>query len=165
MTYYGSIALLVAYALYLCFVPPLLRGKRDLNQFTTDLIAAQGVPAPVMICNAIADYLEPLGTIQLTSATEIGRLNIVQATPLLNTLLVNVRGSAVRQANSGELGAPTGLGSLAIRFYFNWKNDARPLARYIVFGLASIGFLLLFIPAVDLFLRVVDSTFRQLVGA
>jgi hypothetical protein len=39
--YYGSLVLLVAYGLWWLFSPPLLRGKRDLQHFVSDIVVAR----------------------------------------------------------------------------------------------------------------------------
>jgi hypothetical protein len=50
--YYGALVLLVAYGLWWRFSPPLLRGKRDLQHFVSDIVVARDRSTVVVIARS-----------------------------------------------------------------------------------------------------------------
>ena len=148
MIYYGSVLLLIAFGLY-HFSPRLLRGKRDLQHFVSDIVVARD-RSNVRLANAEArEYLQK---------------NLHVRNPKEGTLQ-----ALLHHMNRDNLGDNAGeyesLVPQILIFYFNWQNFRFPVFRTIVFGLTMSGYLLLVLPALDLFSRVSCTTACHLSSA
>jgi len=150
MIYYGSLILLAAYVLFLWYSPRLLRNKRDRQHFISDMIVSRDRSTIAQIVSSVTKYLKQYLALRPASPEPLREL--------LNLLT----------SRSTKIG--TGAGEYeddiprVLAFYFNWQNFTRPKIRALIFGLTVIGYCMLILPAIDLFLRVIGTDLHNLVG-
>jgi len=150
MIYYGSIILVIAFLLY-GLSPRLLRSKRDRQHFVADLITARD-KSTVRLANRDArQYLQQYLEKHETDLSESDR-GILQG--LLHSMNRENLGD-----NAGEYES---LIPQILIFYFNWQNFRCPVFRTLVLCFTLIGYVLLGLPALDLFLRVLHTSVSQL---
>ena len=154
LLYYGSVILLVAYAFYFLFAPPLLRNKKSLVHFVSDIITSRDSPVVARVMNAVAAYiirLRPFEGLEHDLAKEI----------LEQLALRSVPDAEVTQFSSFQF--ETDIPEI-LRFYYNWKNLSQPAIRAFIFVVAILGWALLLIPAFELFVRVFGTTIHHLIS-
>ena len=151
MIYYGSVLLLIAFGLY-HFSPRLLRGKKDLQHFVSDIAVARD-QSSVRLANAEAqEYLDKYLQLKGQSKDDIPQLEGLR--------------HHMNRDNLGEnAGEYESLIPQILIFYFNWQNFRFPGFRTCVFCLTILGYLFLGLPALDLFFRVSCATANHLIGA
>lgn len=145
MAYYGSLLLLAAYVIYYVAVPRLLRFKTSLYQFVSE-IPDDDTPTWREATAACLVFLKQAGVAGLTDPEGIKLRRLTD-----NMKAVDDRIDVVKDPNV----------AFVLRFYFNWQNEERPDFRYGLFILSVAGYLLLLLPALDLFIRVLTSTFTR----
>src|SRR5262249_25440314 len=142
MIYYGSVILLIAFLLY-CLSPRLLRGKTDRHYFVSELITARD-RSTVRLANRDArQYLQQYLEKHESDLSE-GDRGTLQG--LLHSMNRENLGD-----NAGEYES---LIPQILIFYFNWQNFRCPVFRTLVLCFTLTGYVLLGLPALDLFLRV-----------
>jgi hypothetical protein len=148
--YYGALVLLVAYGLWWRFSPPLLRGKRDLQHFVSDIVVARDRSTVVVIARSPPFTRETRDIFGKTlDPSDLGVFeNIVHS--------ITSRGHALGDgAGEYEHTIPTALG-----FYFTWQNATRPVARMVIGVIALLGFFLVLLPSLDLLIRVLSTHYH-----
>lgn len=153
LIYYGSLTLLVAFGLFWIFSPPLLRKRRDRTQFVADLTLSRDSGTVYRASSATYEYLR----------------EYLEGRPSLPEEDQSTLAALHKSAERGH-----GLGRNAgeyedtipriLTFYFNWQNYRRPVVRTLIFCLTFIGYFMLLLPSVDLFLRVFGTTIGHLTG-
>jgi hypothetical protein len=147
LIYYGSLVLLVAFAFFWFFAPPLLRGRQDRTQFVSDHTLARDAGTVAKAAREAFSYLGPYLDAQ-TSLNEEDRSTLAALRMTMS------RGHRLgRSAGEYEDLIPRML-----IFYFNWQNYGRPWIRALVFCLTIVGYSMLLLPSIDLFLRVTGTT-------
>ena len=151
MLYWGSLLILLAYLTYHLFVPPLLRGKNNLHEFVSSITAAHDSTVVMVTLLMIRKYLR-----------RIPIDNIVQGYPRqrgeqLLEFTKRTRLSSELSDSDYTHGVPR-----ALAFYYNWQNFERPIPRYLIFAVGFIGSVLVLLPAVDLFCRIVGSAIERI---
>ncbi len=152
--YYGSWLLLVAFGLWWFFCPPLLRGKRDLQHFVSDVVVARDRSTVLTVAKSAPFTLDQqiIGTV-LNEVDLIGFRNLVDD--------LKARGPALGDgAGEFEYRIPT-----ALALYFKWHNARRPALRAVITAFAGAGYILvLVLPSLDLFLRVLGTHYHRLLS-
>jgi hypothetical protein len=150
LIYYGSLLLLCAFIIWWRMSPPLLKGKRDLQHFVSDIVVARDRSTVLAIAESqpfIADETEVEKNLNRTDAYLFkGALSIIKS-----------RGLPLG-AGAGEYeeSIPTVLGA-----YFKWHNSRRPMLRAFIAALAFAGYTLVLLPSLDLFLRVLGTHYHH----
>jgi hypothetical protein len=152
MIYYGSVILLVAFGLYRFFSPPLLRGKRDLQHFVSDIVVARDRSTVRLANHEAREFLQAYLDKEPTDLSKDDKGN-------LEGLLTNCMKRDKLGDNAGEYES---LIPQILIFYFNWQNFRFPAFRTFVFCCTLIGYVLLGLPALDLFIRVSHTTICHL---
>jgi hypothetical protein len=149
--YYGSLILLFAYGLWWVSSPRLLRGKRDLQHFVSDIVVARDRSTVIQIARS-APYTPN------ESAIFAKTLTVEDQTAFEHVASeVKSRGVGLGDgAGEYEHRIPTALG-----FYFKWQNATRPILRAFIGGLALLGFFLVLLPSLDLLVRVLDTHYHR----
>jgi hypothetical protein len=147
MIYHGSLILLLAYGLFWWYSPPLLQNKRDRQHFVTDIVVSRDRSTVLHIVRSSTQYLEPL---------PFPRGEALEA-----LLDIMKRRTTQIGSNAGEY---EDIIPSILTFYYNWQNFTRPKLRTLIFCLTGIGYILLILPAFDLFLRVLSTDVRTLFG-
>jgi hypothetical protein len=151
LIYYGSLFLLFAYGLWWLSSPRLLRGKRDLQQFVSDIVIARDRSTAIQIARS-APFTPRESAIFAKTLTPEER----EAFEIIASG-VKARGAALGDgAGEYEHRIPTALG-----FYFKWQNATRPILRTFIGGLALLGFLLVLLPSLDLLVRVLGTHYHR----
>ena len=152
MIYYGSLLLLIAFGLWWGCSPRLLRGKRDLQHFVSDIVVARDRSTASKAFKSVpftpkesAIFAQRLSAEEVTIFKDISKE-------------VTDRGAQVGyNAGEYEYRVPTALG-----FYFVWQNVTRPFLRTFISCLALIGFFLVVVlPSLDLLIRVLVSHYHR----
>lgn len=152
--YYGSLLLLVAFVIWWLSAPRLLKGKRDLQHFVSDIVVARDRSTVIEIANS-PPFTAPDHQAFVGSLTAGDKKIFEQVARELKS-----RGADIGDgAGEYEHRIPTALG-----FYFRWQNQTRWFLRWSVGLVALAGFLLLVLPAIDLLLRVLSTHYRSLFG-
>jgi hypothetical protein len=151
LIYYGSLSLLVAFGLWWVAAPPLLRGKRDLQHFVSDIVVARDRPTVISVAASppfTIDEAEVLKTLSKADAAQYKQ--VAEA--------LKSRGAGIGDA-AGEYEdrIPTALG-----FYFKWQNFTKPDLRCAVACFAFLGYGLVLLPSLDLFCRVLGTHYHRL---
>jgi hypothetical protein len=150
--YYGSLVLLLAYGLWRVSSPPLLRWKRDLQHFVSDIVVARDRSTVVVIARSPPFTPEARAIFAKTLSADDQKVfeGIAQS--------MNSRGPQLG-GNAGEYEhfIPTALG-----FYFTWQNATRPIARAFIGVVALLGFSLVLLPSIDLLYRVLSTHYHLL---
>ncbi len=84
MYYFGGLFLLAGYGLYWLFSPPLLRNKRDRQQFITDILVARDATIVKQIQDEAKQYIVPPLTTDDASLQSLAGI-LVRETPLGRT--------------------------------------------------------------------------------
>lgn len=147
MTYFGSLILLLTYGLYWWRSPRLLRGKRNVHQFITDIVVARDIWTIIYIFRMNKAFLSLLP--EHKQEQSLSGMSGLMDERIESTLLTQTDYD--------------GLVPRALTFFFNWRDFSWPKTRVLVFVLTVIGYSLLLIPASDLFLRVMYATFKRLI--
>jgi hypothetical protein len=148
LLYHGSLVLLLAYVLFWYFCPILLRNTGDRYKFVTDIVTARERSTVLHISRQLRCYL--------SSAPESG--DGTRAKAIFE--YIKQRGEQLADgAGEYEDRIPAILSC-----YYNWQNFTRPYLRTVIFVLTGIGYTLVALPAVDLFLRVLQTDARKLFG-
>lgn len=150
--YYGSLVLLLAYGLWWGLSPRLLRRKRDLQHFVSDIVVARARSTVVEIARSPPFTPEARAIFAKTLNAEDQKVfdGIAQSMYLNWHRLGDGAGEY-------EHHIPTALG-----FYFTWQNATRPIARAIVGVVAFFGFSLVLLPSIDLLYRVLSTHYHLL---
>lgn len=147
--YYGSIMLLVAFVFYRIFAPRLLRNRRDIQHFVSDIINAQDSATLHYILGMIDSYLKPY-------EQELGMKQPDHLADIQTRRLRDLLGQALSRGHHPD---PTLHNAASIlHFYYNWQNKTHETWRIAIFSLAIAGYGLLALPALDLFWRVIITT-------
>jgi hypothetical protein len=151
LTYYGSVVLLIAFILYWFYSPPLLRNKRDLQHFSSDIIVSRDSSTVHRIIPPTIKYIEGL----LSTATK-DEPNRVRWERLVEVM--QRRGSHIGSAaGEYESDIPNILAA-----YYDWQNSRMPRLRIFIFILTCSAYLLLILPPFELFLRVLHTSILAL---
>jgi hypothetical protein len=150
MIYYGSVTLLLAFGLFWAFSPYLLRNRSDRIGFVADLVVSRDSSTVHQANRAAHAYLRP---------QPIDRpLTDDQQNALRSLLSCMNRGDRLGEA-AGEF---ENLIPRILVFYYNWQNFRLPLLRTFIFIFALVGYALLLLPSLDLFLRVFGTSLEHL---
>jgi hypothetical protein len=150
--YYGSLFLLIAYGLWWASSPRLLRGKRDLQQFVSDIVVARDRSTAIQIVRSPPFTPEESVIFSQTLPVEERAVFVAVSSE------VKARGALLGDgAGEYEHRIPTALG-----FYFKWQNATWPILRAFIGGLALLGFFLVLIPSLDLLIRVLGTHYHRL---
>jgi len=147
LIYHGSLFLLAAYVLFLLFSPRLLQYKKDRQHFVSDIIVSRDRSVVAQIASLVRQQLTPLPAAQSEPLKDLLRLTTIRANSL--------------GANAGEYEDDI---PRVLILYFNWQNFRRPKLRVLIFCLTSVGYLMLILPAFDLFLQVISTDVRNWFG-
>jgi hypothetical protein len=152
MIYYGSWLLFVAFGLWWFFSPRLLRGKRDLQHFVSDIVVARDRSTVVSVAQSPPFTIDEKKVAAVLN--DIDRLEF----PVFASNLKS-RGTALGDgAGEYEHRIPT-----ALAFYFKWHNVTWPALRACITALAAAGYLLVIVlPSLDLFLKVFGTHYHRL---
>jgi hypothetical protein len=142
LLYFGSLLVLAAYGIYRVASSPLLRSRRDLQHFITDVVNAQDTATVSFVLKKSAHFIEALKVNDLP-----------EAAPLRDIVAQSRRDLAVLSHPKLAQYVPRWL-----RFFYNWQNHRAPPLRVLTFCLAIGGYALLALPAVDLFFRIVGRS-------
>lgn len=152
LIYYGSFILLIAYGLWWVSSPRLLRGKRDLQHFVSDIVVARDRSTVIKIIQS-PPYTPDQTTIfaKALSPHDLQDFQIIARD-------AKARGPALGDgAGEYEHRIPTALG-----FYFRWQNSTQPVLRTFIGCLALIGFFfVVFLPSLDLLVRVLGTHYHR----
>jgi hypothetical protein len=143
MIYYGSFILLIAFILLWFCCPPLLRNKRDFQQFASDIIIARDRATVQRIILPTSKYLTGLPKLDPTMHRA---LEIIKNRS--NTIGYN---AGEYEADIPEL----------LTVYYNWQNKRRAMRGVLIFCLTIFAYALLVLPSIDLFLRVLGTTLKE----
>jgi hypothetical protein len=157
LAYYGSIILLVAFLLWLVYAPTLLRNKRDLQQFISEIIAAQDFATLHYVSGTIRGLIE--ATLKGTDIERNVELGGTIKSPEAGALVGMLR-HARAHVNAPDQAMEKAANFL--HFYYNWQNQIYPRLRMTILFLAVVGYGMLALPALDLFIRVLATTLRHL---
>ncbi len=144
MIYYGSIVLLIAFILFWFCCPPLLRNKRDFQQFAGDIIVSRDSSTVHRIMPPTTRYLESLPLDQLDKR-------------MTRSLEIMKRRGTSLGISSGEYEADI-PDILAV--YYPWQNKRRATRGFLIFCLTIFAYALLIVPSVDLFFRVLGTNLK-----
>jgi hypothetical protein len=140
LIYFGSLVLLGAFGLYSWYSPRLLRKKRDLHQFVSDIVMARDRGTINHVRNSLS-------------------LNIVQSKVSAAVLELATRRGEHLGSGAGEY---EDLIPQMLSAYFNWQNYTQPTARAWIFRFALAGYAMVLLPSLDLFIRVMLTNVRHL---
>jgi hypothetical protein len=153
--YYGSWILLLAFGLYWIYSPHLLRGKRDMFHFVSDIVVARTRPTVVDISQS-----SPF-TLENTDAKLIFKAAVDQRD--FSDALGVLRGRGV------QLG--TGAGEyedsipLILSVFYRYQNSTQACLRYFISALIGLGYVfVLGLPSIDLLLRVLGTHYHRIIG-
>jgi hypothetical protein len=154
MIYYGSWLVLAAFGLWWFFAPPLLRGKRDLQHFVSDIVVARDRSTVIAVVQSAPFTLD-----KKTVGAILGETDTLSFPDMVNEL--RAREHHIGDgAGEYEHRIPT-----ALAFYFRWHNVKWRALRVCVAALAAVGYLLvLMLPSLDLLLKVLGTHYRGLFG-
>jgi len=152
MIYYGSWLLLAAFGLWWFFSPPFLRGKRDLQHFVSDIVVARDRSTVVAL-----RFSEPFTLNQDIVGAVLSESDMLSYPDIFNEL--EARKHSIGDApGEYEHRIPT-----ALAFYFKWHNIKRSALRAFIAALAAVWYLLvLVLPSLDLFLKVIGTHYNRL---
>ncbi len=151
LIYYGSLILIIAFGLWWRGSPDLLRGKRDLQHFVSDIVVARDRSTVIQIARS-PPYTPEESAILMSALSDEDRAVFEHISSELKS-----RGVALGDgAGEYEYRIPTALG-----FYFKWQNVTQPVLRAIISGLALLGFSLVLLPSLDLLVRVLGTHYRR----
>lgn len=151
MIYFGSCLLLLAYLLYLLFSPTLLRGKATPQDFVSAICGAHDFITMRYVMRDTSRFLNRIP--KQVSEYSKDRLDEFSA-ELFATL-------TSKQRYDKEFQNPF---PSILHFYYNYQNRERPFWRATIFACAFALYILLILPAIDLFVRVVGTSVHHLTG-
>jgi hypothetical protein len=153
LIYWGSWLLLLAYAIYRLKSPLLLRGKRDLHQFVTDVVLSRD---RTTVIRASESPFFPRGSYSITFPHTVAPDEYQRVRDHL-------------EKRGKDLG--TGAGEYEdiipsmLSMYYKFENIQKPYTRALITALAYAGYtMVLVLPAIDLALRVIGTHYRNLIG-
>jgi len=144
LIYHGSLILLFAFGLFWLYCPRLLRYRRRRYQFVTEIVTARERSTILHISSELTPYLESAQAVGGRTRAILGYLT--------------QRGE---QLGSGA-GEYEDIIPAMLSCYYNWQNFTRPYLRTAIFALTAIGYVLVGLPALDLFFRVLQTDLRNL---
>jgi hypothetical protein len=153
LIYYGSLSLLVAFALWWRAAPPLLRGKRDLQHFVSDIVVARDRSTVISVATSPPFTIDEAKVLKALSQADTALYKQVAQQ-------LQSRGSRIGDgAGEYEYLIPNALG-----LYFNWQNFTKPALRGAVASFAFLGYGLVLLPSLDLFCRVLGTHYHRMFG-
>jgi hypothetical protein len=150
LIYYGSLLLLGALIIWWFVSPPLLRGKRDLQHFVSDIVVARDRSTVLTITKSEPFVADETEVVRRLSKTDVDSFKEASG-------IIRSRGQPLGTgAGEYEHSIPTVLGA-----YFKWHDNKRPILRSFVAALALAGYILVLLPSLDLFLRVLGTHYHH----
>jgi len=149
MIYYGSIVLGIAFILFMCFCPPLLRNKRDFQHFASDMMASRDLSTVYRIVPSTIKYLDRLLP---NEKDETKRLKLEKVLDFMKR-----RGTVVGE-NAGEFEINT---PDILRVYYDWQSYRMSYLRLFIFCLTIFAYGFLALPSFDLFLQVLRTSLKE----
>ena len=145
LTYYGAITLFFAYCSYVAFSPRLLRNKNSAHQFVSDILSSHDYLTVQHVLRSLIDYLQSIRIEKLDEPRQ-GKLR---------AFLVQLK---ERQDNINFAYDSGNVIPNALRCFYQWQDEVRQYPRLFTLLITALGFIALTLPALDLFVRVLQAS-------
>ena len=154
LIYYGSCLLLFSYGLYFLYCPPLLRGRQNVQHFAEPIIAARDSQTMRHVMRDIVRVL--YDSVDFSSTDD--RNEMIELSRQIRDLVMKEDKNAISRYSDSEFNGPF---PLLLHFYFNYQNQTLPAWRITIFTIAIFAYILLALPALDLFVRVLAASIHH----